>query len=125
MVLSAAADTATAGYGTATTSGNVYGSGSYGSYSGSYSGTTSYYDPAAAELAAQRNANMVSGYAEEGHGWLQFLEDNLFYSRELKPEEEYFGLVFSKKGYGDYYRITCVNQDFEIVRIEYVKREDR
>jgi len=125
MVISATADTASAGYGSSTTSGNVYGSGTYGSYSGSYSGTTTYYDPTAAELAVQRNSQMVSQYAQEGQGWLQLLEDNLFYSKDLRPDETYFGLVFSEKGYGDYYRITCTNPDFEIVRIEYVKREDR
>jgi hypothetical protein len=100
LVLSATADTATAGYGTASTSGSVYGTSSYGSYSGTYSGTTSYYDPAAAELAAQRNAEMVSQYAQEGQGWLQLLEENLFYSKDLQPGEAYFGLVFSKKGRG-------------------------
>lgn len=125
MVLSATADTASAGYGSSTTSGNVYGSGTYGSYSGSYSGTTTYYDPTAAELAAQRNAQMVSQYAQEGQGWLQLLEENLFYSKDLRPNEVYFGLVFAKEGYGDYYRITCTNHSFKIVRIEYVKREDR
>lgn len=125
LVLSATADTATAGYGTASTSGSVYGTSSYGSYSGTYSGTTTCYDPTAAELAAQRNADMVSQYAQEGQGWLQLLEENLFYSKDLQPNETYFGLVFSKQGHGDYYRITCTNPDFEIVRIEYVKREDR
>jgi len=125
LVLSATADTATAGYGSSSTSGSVYGSSPYGSYSGSYSGTTTYYDPAAAELAAQRNANMVSQYAREGQGWLQLLEENLFYSKDLRPSETYFGLVFSKQGRGDYYRITCTNPDISVIRIEYVKREDR
>lgn len=59
MVISATADTASAGYGSSNTSCNVYGSGTYGSYSGSYSGTTTYYDPIAAELAAQHNSQMV------------------------------------------------------------------
>lgn len=125
LVLSAAADTATAGYGSSTTSGSVYGSSSYGSYSGSYSSSTSYYDPTAAELAAQRNSQMVSQYAQEGQAWLNLLEENLFYTKDLRPNEAYFGLVFAKKGSGEYYRISCRNPDFEIVRIEYVKREDR
>jgi len=121
MVLGAAASTYNAGQGYATTSGNVYGSGRYGSYSGSYTSTTRYYDPAAAQLANQRSAQMVSDYAQSGKQWLQVLEDNLFYSKELGAGEEYFGLVFSKNVSGRFYKIVCQNNTIDIVKIEYEK----
>jgi hypothetical protein len=124
MLLGAAASAYNAGQGYATTSGNVYGSGRYGSYSGSYTSTTRYYDPAAAQSANQRSAQMVADYAQSGRQWLQVLEDNLFYSKDLGAGEEYFGLVFSEKLSGRFYRILCRNKDIDIVKIEYEKVAD-
>ncbi len=121
MVLGAAANAASAGYGSSTTSGTVYGNTRYGSYSGSYSSRTSYYDPVAAELSNQRYSQMVSSYASTGKGWLEFLENNLFYSTTLSPGEEYFGLVFSRRGIGKYYRITFAGKEYDVVSITYIK----
>ena len=121
MVLGAAADSASAGYGTASTSGTVYGRSSCGSYSGSYQGTTTYYDPTAAQIASQRNAQMVENYAASGRSWLQMLEDNLFYSVDLNPGQEYFGIIFSKKGTGVYYRVRSKNDSIRLLSIEYLK----
>ncbi len=124
MVLSAAASSYNAGRGYSTTRGNVYGNTAYGSYSGSYTSTTSYYDPTAAELASQRNAQMVSDYAQSGKEWLEVLENNLFYSTDIEPGKEYFGLVFSEKGSGRYYKIECSNPLLKIVSIEYERVAD-
>lgn len=123
MVLGAVADTASAGQGSATTTGNVYGSSQYGSYSGTYTSTTRYYDSAAAELAAQRNSQMISSYASTGKAWLELLENNLFYSIDMAPGEGYFGMIFSKKGNGKYYRIRCNNESADQLSIEYIKEK--
>lgn len=53
MVLEALANASSAGHSTVKTSGTVYGTTSYGSYSGFYNATTTYYDPVAAQLANQ------------------------------------------------------------------------
>lgn len=118
--VTAALDTATAGYGSSSTSGYYTGSTAYGSYSGTYSSTTSYYDPTAAQLAAQRNSQMLSDYSKSGQGWQNILEDCLFYQKTLTPGEEYFGLV-SQVGFGNYYRICCNNTNFSIIEVEYIK----
>jgi len=124
MVLGAAASSYNAGQGYYSTTGNVYGQTRYGSYSGSYSSRTSYYDPVAAELANQRNAQAVSNYAQTGKQWLDILENNLFFSKDLEPDEEYFGLIFSEKSSGKYYKIVCKNDSLEILSIEYERVAD-
>lgn len=121
LAISAAANSASAGYGSATTTGSVYGSSSYGSYSGQYRSTTTYYDPTAKQIADARNAQMIENYATSGKSWLEMLERNLFYTIELQPGQEYFGLVFSKKGNGKFYRIKCNNDSVKILDIEYLK----
>jgi hypothetical protein len=119
LVLGAAANSASAGYGNSYSRGTIYGNSPYGSYSGTYSSSTQYYDPAAAELARQRNAEAVANYAQNGQQWLEVLSNNLFYSKNLAPGEVYFGLVFSQAVSAKYYRISCKNPAFEIVQIEY------
>jgi len=124
MVLGAAANTYNAGQGYSSTNGTVYGQSRYGSYSGSYSSRTSYYDPVAAEMSNQRNAQMVANYAQNGKQWLEVLENNLFYNKDLGPDEEYFGLIFSEKISSNFIRIICKNEAFSIVSIEYEKVTD-
>jgi len=124
MVLDAAANSASAGYGTASTNGNIYGHNSYGSYSGAYSSTTRYYDPEAAELANQRNAAAVSNYAQNGKAWLSMLKNNLFYSKDLEPNEIYFGIVFSKFDSSAFISVICKNENIELIKVEYTKVKD-
>lgn len=124
LALGTAADSINAGRGYATTSGTIYGGSRYGSYSGIYNSSTSFYDPTAAELARQRNAQRVSQYNQSSKQWLDMLEHNLFYNVDLQPNTEYFGLVFAEKGYSKYYKITCTAPGIRIVSIEYEKVED-
>jgi len=124
LALGAVASSIDAGRGYTSTTGTIYGGSRYGSVSGIYSSSTSYYDPTAAELARQRNFEAVSQYAQRGKQWLDVLEKNLFYSVDLQPNAEYFGLVFAEKGYSKYYKIICTTPGIQIVSIEYEKVVD-
>lgn len=53
-----------------------------------------------------RSAWLVEDYAVSGMGWLRVLQDNLFYSKDLESQEEYFGLVFVEPLNARYFRIT-------------------
>jgi hypothetical protein len=53
-----------------------------------------------------RSAWLVEDYAYSGLSWLNALQENLFYVKDLGAQEEYFGLVFSEVLDAPYYRIT-------------------
>jgi len=95
MAISAGLNSVSAGYGNSKTSGRFYGYSSNGTVAGTYDSNTTYYDPVAAELARQRNQANIESYASNGKQWLAFLENNLFYDKDIAPAEMYSGLVFA------------------------------
>jgi len=123
LALGAAADGLAAGTGYENETGSFQGQTSYGSYSGTYTSRTTYYDPAAAQIAAQKNAELMASYEQDNEQWLKALERFLFYSEDLNPNEEYFGLVFSKARKSKYYKVTCTNPHVGEIVIEYERKQ--
>jgi len=106
MAISAGINAATAGQGSSNTQGTFRGSTNQGYFSGTYSSNTRYYDPTAAELARQNNQRNIENYSNSGQAWLDFLSENLFYSIDLLPGQEYSGIVFSKHNRDSFYRVV-------------------
>jgi len=121
MVLGAVANSYNSSYGYRKSSGSFYGNSSYGGYYGNYESYSQYYDPVATELALQRNSQMISSYSEKGLKWLEYLEKNLFYSKDLEPNEQYYGLVFAEGGYRKYYKIVLSNPQLKRKEIIFEK----
>lgn len=92
--LSAEISSATAGLGTVKSSGSGYTYSSNGLVYNEYDNNLIYYNPTAAELARQRNQANIENYISRGEQWLSFLKSNLFYDKDLSPNEVYSGLVF-------------------------------
>jgi hypothetical protein len=113
-----------AGKGSAISSGSISGSTTGGSYTGNYQSTTSFYDPTAAELVRQRNQVNLESYIQNGQSWLSFLENNLFYSKDLQPNEFYFGLIFCEESDDKYLRVKLENNSIPLVVLNYVKEAD-
>jgi len=124
MAVGAGLRAANAGRSTATTTGSVYGRGNGGYYSGTYSATTQYYDPAAARAENERSAAQVAEYARNGQQQLADLENNLFYSKDLANDEEYYGVVFSETSSNLYLKVELENQDIQVISIEYERVKD-
>lgn len=124
MAISAGLSSASAGYGNSRTTGSYYGSSSYGSVSGSYNSTTTYYDPTAAELARQRNQANIESYVSSGKRWLSFLESNLFYEKDLLPSEMYSGLVFYDFEPNTFLKVTVSIDEIEKAVFTYQIEKD-
>lgn len=124
MAISAGLDSASAGYGRSTSTGSFYGNSSYGSVSGNYRSNTTYYDPAAAELARQRNQANIEQYATSGKQWLTFLESNLFYDKDIAPNEMYSGLVFANFNQKSYLKVVVTIDGIEKATFTYEVERD-
>ena len=72
-----------------------------------------------------RTAWLVEDYSVSGMGWLRVLQDNLFYSKDLAPQEEYFGLVFSDELDAKYYRITLKRDGAKSPAVEFQRTKKR
>ncbi len=72
-----------------------------------------------------RSAWLAEDYALSGQGWLNALQDNLFYSKDLAPQEEYFGLVFSEDVGVKYYRITLKRDGATNPSVEFQRTKKR
>jgi hypothetical protein len=72
-----------------------------------------------------RNAWLVEDYSVSGMEWLRVLQDNLFYSKDLAPQEQYFGLVFSDELDSKYYRITLKRDGAKSPSVEFQRTKKR
>lgn len=72
-----------------------------------------------------RSAWLVEDYAYGGMSWLQALQDNLFYVKDLAAQEEYFGLVFSDPVDAKYYRITLKRDGAKNPSVEFQRIKKR
>jgi hypothetical protein len=122
LAVAAAADTASAGYGNASSSGSFSGTAGGSSYWGTYRSSTEFYDPAAAQLAIANNQREAASYANRGETWLTFLEDNLLWPSDIAPDGEYSGFVYAENGGGPRYHLQMEidDKDFDL----YFERSD-
>jgi hypothetical protein len=102
MIASAALSSFNAGYSTYNTYGNYnysgYGRGGYYSGFGSYSGTTTVYNPAQAALEREIAFSRAQNYINGSNSELEYLKNALFYPSEIPPHGEYYGIVVAEMG---------------------------
>ena len=102
MAISAALSTVNAGRSTSYTRGSysVYGNsrGAYYHGFGTYTSTTTTYDPAAAAAEREIAFANVRNYANGTNRELDFLKETLFYPSDIEPNDEYYGIIVSDFG---------------------------
>jgi len=113
-------EAAGAGQRTSTTTGSIYGNNGYGTYTE----TTTTYDPEAVAAVNRRNAEEMAEYTKSGQQLISELEKNLFYSKDLTPNEEYYGVVLAEDDSSKYLRIELQNTELEVISIVYERVKD-
>ncbi len=98
MVISAALSTSNAGYSSSTTYGTYSRNDFYHHGSGTFSSTTTTYDPSAAALERDIAFARVDQYAKGGDAELNFLKNALFYPSDVEPGGEYYGIIVADFG---------------------------
>jgi len=98
MAVSAAMSTANAGYSTSTTYGSYSRNDYYHNSRGTYTSTTTTYDPTAAAIERDIAFSNVSQFAKGGRAELDFLKSSLFFPSDIEPNGEYFGIIVADFG---------------------------